>query len=177
MPLSLYMILIKIYEKEFACNTTTYPESEHCQLNVAESSRLLMFTKTGPCEEVVLEGSQDITLEECTPDEEVETETIGESVTQIKVIVTERIMKLKLSELPVDCYVAYVCEETGAHVISDEDGPRKFEKESTSTTIDLREVNVIYVVILVPSDQVETDLETFTSDLVAYLSVTVCGEW
>lgn len=133
-----------------------------------------MFTETGPCEEIALEGSRDVALEESKPEEEVinTTDIIDETVTQIKVTVSERIMKLKWSEMPVDCYVAYVCEETGEHVVSYGGTPTKFNEGSINVEIDLSNVKVITVVILVP-----TYVTSPASKLLSDFSVWVCGEF
>lgn len=138
--------------------------------------KLLMFTLKGPCEEVVREGSQEITLEKCDPEEEVDTESITDSVIQIKVNVEERIMKVAWSGFTVDCYVAYVCEETGGHLISDESGPKKFDK-NTQYQVDLTNTQTQYVILLLVTDpQSEEDTATLLSNLVPGLSVTVCGK-
>lgn len=134
-----------------------------------------MFTETGPCEEVAREGSRDVALEEVKPEEEVidTTDLIDEPVTQIKVIVSERIMKLEWSEMPVDCYVAYVCEETGEHVVSDDEGtPKTFNKGDTNVIVEIYDVTVTYVVILIP-----TNVNTSSSELLSDLRVWVCGEF
>ena len=133
-----------------------------------------MLTETGPCEEIALEGSRDVALEECKPEEEVidTTDIIDETVTQIKVTVSERMMKLEWSKMPVDCYVAYVCEETGEHVVSYGETPVKFNEGDTNVVIDLSNVKVITVVILVP-----TYVTTPASKLLSDFRVWVCGEF
>ena len=135
-----------------------------------------MLTETGPCEEIAREGSQDVTLEEYKPEEEVIdiTDIIDEPVTPIKVIVSGTIMRLEWSEMPEDCYVAYFCEETGQHVVSDEgrETPIKFKKGDTNVTIEIYDVTVTIVVILVP-----TNVTTPASKLKSGFRVWVCGEF
>ena len=133
-----------------------------------------MLTETGPCEEIAREGRQDVVLEECKPEEEVidTTDIIDEPVTQITVTVSGSIMKLEWSEIPVDCYVAYVCEDTGEHVISDEETPVKFKKGEINVEIHLSDVTVTTLVILVPTDVIDP-----TSKLISYFRVWVCGEF